>query len=521
MDIERALVIRKFFVGSIIVTIFLSSVFSCEAMEDDKFARSHLSSQPTFSTEELFHSFVDEVSRVSGQLKDERIRTITTTVASFATLDCHYLESHEDTAQSSYKEILFEEYFPLLKRVEALDQGTISECDFFCFVLDRFIGNLRDTANQAKRAREEDDKFYKSRGNWGLYRTGAVLNFFRDFGIVPHCEEFLQTDNLELVKYWDPNGPKAKDRKELLSRKAQLSRALREEKEKMQALKDRILPYRDEIEEFYNCLLFQAWSLIPDPMLLAKKTKRMLNRFSYVWPVLTTGKNEEGSLDTLIKEWALFNRGQLYEVFEAAKTTPKKQVKLTPALIPVREEEIPPEFLPRPVEEEMKETSTEDTLSGVCGVNEAELANKTRETVIAEVAAELQQSSREQQKEDDGEQMGEVRMPKKPEPTMLPAVDTPTSFPTLEDPFEDIRRTKHIKYEQVQGLLNKLGGQIIRTRGSHETWELHDQEGNSVKFGFWRLHGKDHYGPWTKKLVLDLQTRLMPVADRVMTVRTR
>jgi len=69
----------------------------------------------------------------------------------------------------------------------------------------------------------------------------------------------------------------------------------------------------------------------------------------------------------------------------------------------------------------------------------------------------------------------------------------------LED-LGALDRNKFINYGLVTVLYQKLGGVIVNTRGSHDTWEF-NKGLDKVKTIFFRLHGKDQYGPWTKQLV--------------------
>ena len=66
--------------------------------------------------------------------------------------------------------------------------------------------------------------------------------------------------------------------------------------------------------------------------------------------------------------------------------------------------------------------------------------------------------------------------------------------------FEALDRNKFISYDLVTVLYQKLGGVIVNTSGSHHTWEF-TKGLDKVKTTFFRLHDKDQYGPWTKKLV--------------------
>jgi hypothetical protein len=453
----------------------------------------------------LFDEFIEKSTHISHALKDTQLRSISQTITNFAVLDGHYLESHDDSSINAYKQILEDEYYPLLESLQKLEHKAINPDEFFAVVMTSYIKNLRETVKQAEIAHEEDRQFNTSRKTDGLYKTGVALNFFRDPGIVPHCEDFLKIQASGLVEYWAPPGiRKLKDRRQAMAAKANFSRALQEEKDKMQALRDRTLPYRDEIEGFYNTLLHQSWRMMPDPTVLPRKTKKILNVFGYIWPVLKEGDIQGRGLDTLVKDYALSKTGELKEVFLLADSNEaiSKPVKFakglySPSVVSSTE--------PSPETTNVVETSTKGDTEVAFPLSKQEdiFENKTASVGIssedstnAEIPTEVEQERT----------IPHVRS--LPTRHVSPKEEAEILHPYAKY-FEEIADTKHIKYDQVVSLFNRIGGTLIRTNGSHETWEFKDAAGRVLTtFGFWKLHHKDHYGPWTKKLILNLENKL-------------
>lgn len=459
----------------------------------------------------LFEEFIEKSATVSQQLNDPQIRALAKTTTDFATLDGHYFESHEDTSVNAYREVLNDEYYPLLDNIVKLENGTIDQGAFFSFILNAYITNLKHSLFQATKAHEEDTKFLQGKKTNGAYSPGVTLTFFRDPGVTPHCEEFMQIPNSQLVRYWTPPGLRLiKDTKMKRVATAQFSQALQAEKNKMESLKNRVIPYRDAIEEFYNSLLHQAWRMIADPNLLPRKTKKILNAFSYLWPVLKDGISQTRGMDTLIKDCALSNSGELNNVFAIAnsKARIKKTVQLASAL-----------YTPPLVLDELVTTKEDGNEAPIVEVTDAaDKAILERETKTPPLSLKPTDAGK-------GNNLG--TSPEVPEPKQgqeLTSLDTLSSPATKtlapieeaeclrphDNLFEEIREAKHIKHSQIVTLFKKLGGSLVRTKGSHETWEFRDELNHLITtFGFWKLHGKDHYGPWTKKLILDLQDQLI------------
>jgi len=77
----------------------------------------------------------------------------------------------------------------------------------------------------------------------------------------------------------------------------------------------------------------------------------------------------------------------------------------------------------------------------------------------------------------------------------------------LEIFYNDIYACKFVEYKKITKGFELIGGELAKTRGSHETWIFPNY--NKVKFGFYKLHGKDQYGPWTKKYILNFLEELV------------
>jgi len=478
------------------VSAFIASMFSCQAMQDDRWdsrpsvnstKRAPILGDQNPSAEHLFNTFLERSSSISRQIKQKQIRNLALTVLDFAALDCHYLETNNDTHQAGYKKILEEEYYPLLDNLVKLDSGEMKQTDFFTFVLNLYLKNLKDTSGLAKAARSEDDNLRSVKGTFEIYTPGKDMNFFRDPEIVPTCEAFLSEESI--IKFWNPKTQMNVDRSTLRSGKGKLTTQLNIIKKDMYELKMRVLPYRTAIEEYFNTLLHQAWGLVTDRKQLSNKTKSVLNEFEYIWTVLKSGYTENQNYDPLIKEFTFSKSGQLPKVFalnaisddefanenvelrkELMPTKKKKKKKKKAGIIPLVEDQV---ITPQLPPETVKEVTPEQT----------QMNEKIESPVV--------------QKKD-------------PKPAVVIKQKTEIVVPKLtnQDLFDEVRATKHIQYVQITKLFKDLNGVKVRTNGSHETWEFKVQSGKTVSFGFWYLHGKDQYGPWTKKYILSLEQKL-------------
>jgi len=91
-------------------------------------------------------------------------------------------------------------------------------------------------------------------------------------------------------------------------------------KEKAQKLKDELTQYRDDVEDYYNSLLYQSWMLISDRNNLDNKTKSTLNEFPYIHSILKNGSINPVSpyktYDDLIADHILNKKGCLGKVFD-------------------------------------------------------------------------------------------------------------------------------------------------------------------------------------------------------------
>jgi hypothetical protein len=515
------------------------------------------------NTAEEFARFVERAqqspfsSKVGSKIAEQIIR--------FCKFEGHYVETNPDLVnQNAYFGVLLDDYSPLFAALQTFDRdpsSTNANALFDC-MLDIYTRNLRDQTALARKSLADDVKFGTPQASGWFYEANG-LDFFRSPNLLPNYERFVGNSQIKGLARNHTSFLREKRTELLRTKETQIEYRQHVENHLNQLfyMAWRIVLDRNSLSSRTRAILVS----LPYVHKILKQGQCI--NCNYDLLIADSIKNPDNQLHGL---FAIMQSPHVTDASLPKTLLPnKKKARKKKAVIPAPPSQgnIPSDLPPAGSDDDTEEgdvtadahkatSSAPASAPAHDGAGEKdEVADLTLATSSAPTSppALVHTNSVEEQgnipsdlppagSDDDAEEgdvtadahKGTSSAPvplhanaSRVQPALYQAKDWQNGrlVALVYDLYQltkDSKRasyileklgsfheSKFVSYKMVQSLYRELGGVIVNTKGSHETWEF-NSGANKVKTTFFKLHDKDQYGPWTK---LDVEQVILDVLE--------